>query len=64
VTEFRATTPDTRTTRFDRAAQIKFVAEALKVAAAPKSTDNDGERAECDEEMVYTRSSTAPTTTS
>jgi hypothetical protein len=45
--------PDTRKTYHDRATQIAFIADALKVAAAPPSDDNDGERHECDHEMVY-----------
>lgn len=46
-------TPDTRKSHLDRATQIAFVSDALKVGAASKSKDNDGERHECDHEMVY-----------
>jgi hypothetical protein len=45
--------PDTRKTYFDRATQIAFIVEALKVAKVDPSDDNDGERHECDQEMVY-----------
>lgn len=48
----KATAPDTRKAHFTRAAEIEFLARALKVGAAPKDPDPERHN-ECNVEMVY-----------